>query len=137
MDYADMLRLHTSCDESLILCPGVRERLTYAEKAVIHCNHDNIITVDYQPCLRPPAIKLKRSLYRTLEIRDVFRKIIQLEAPCDRIAIVAPHDYQTYVAEEADLLGIPLFCPLGEEITPYQAHAFMALLEIIESDYDF
>ncbi len=137
MDYADMLGLYTSCDESLILFPGIAEQLTYAESAAIRRNQDNIITVDYQPGLRSPAIKLNRSLYRTLEIRDVFREIIQLGAPCDRIAIVAPHDYLTYVAEEADLLGIPLFCPLGEEITPHQAHAFIALLEIIEFDYDF
>jgi len=137
LDYADMLDLYTPCFESLILFPGVVDKLTWAESAALRRNKDNILTVDYQPCLRPPAIKLKISLYRTLEIRDAFRDIIQLGAPCDRIAIVAPHDYHAYVTEEADLLGIPLFCPLGEEVTPHQAYAFRVLLEIIESDYDF
>ncbi len=137
IDYADMLELYTSCDEILILFPGVADLLTYAESTAIRRNHDNIITVDYQPCLISPAARLTSSIYRTFEIRDVFREIIQLKAPCDRIAIVAPHDYLTYVAEEADQLGIPLFCPMGEENTSHQAHAFIALLEIIESDYDF
>jgi len=137
LDYADMLELYAPCGESLILFPGVVEKLTWAESATLRRNQNKVITIDYQPCLRPPAIKLRKQLYRTLEIRDVFRGIIQLETPCDRIAIVAPLDYHACVSEEADLLGIPIFCPLGVEITPYQAHAFSTLLEIIESDYEF
>ncbi len=137
LDYADMLALYASGDESLILFPGVEERLTWAESAAISRNPDNRRNVDYQSCSQSAEIKLRQAPCPTLEIRNMFREIIQLGAPCDCVAIIAPNEYLPLVSQEAQRIGIRLHCPSGEKTAVQQAYIFTRLLEIVESDDDY
>jgi len=135
-DYADMLELWPGTDERLILFPGVEKELTLMEKNVLG-KTDSVFRADNQPPAIGPAIELRNPLSPVQEVKDVFRKLLALGAPFDRTAIVSPSDYLALVMDEAENLNIPVFCPHGEEMLLDQVEVFKAVLEVIDSDYDY
>ena len=136
VDYGDILEIYSGTNESLVLFPGLMDDLTFLEKNAIKKNK-NIICIDYQPQEISPGITLINPLGSTFEVRDVFRKILDLNVPFDRVAIIAPLDYIPNALKMADRLGIPVYSPMGNDMYPDQAEVFKCVLDVIESDCDY
>ncbi len=135
-DYADMLNACPVTDEHLVLFPGVVDDLTLLEKKALE-KVPNKTFIEFEPAGEKPQVSLKDYLYHTQEIRGAFREAVCGNVPFDRVAIIAPGDYLTPVMEEAGRLGIPVFCPQGEELVTTQTSVFEAVLEVIDSGYEY
>ena len=135
-DYADMLKIYTGTDEYIILFPRIVDEMSLLEKEALDKNL-KIIIPDYIIPETAPEIRLKNPLCQSLEIRDVFREVLQLGIHFDRVAIIAPQDYRATVLEESRRHSIPVFCPDGREVYPDQAGIFKSALEVLESDFDY
>lgn len=135
-DYADMIETYSGSDETLILFPGVKKELGLLEKKVLRKTRI-VLRPDFESVRVTPKIELRNLLSRTQEVKEVFRKILQMDVPLDRATIIAPSDYLTPALEEARQLNIPVFCPHGEEMLLDQLEVFKSVLEVIDSDYDY
>lgn len=116
--------------------PGLLDDLSLLEKIAVEKN-TAVTCPAYQPPDTSPAISLINPLGSTFEIRDVFRKILELNVPFDQVAMIAPHDYISQVLKMAGRLGIPIYCHMGKDLYPDQAEVFKCVLDVIESDCDY
>ncbi len=135
-DYSDLLSMYPGTEETLVLFPDIANEMSLFEKKALEKN-DDIILTEYQATKEPPGIHLKNPLGKRFEIRDVFQDIIENNLNFDDIVIIAPDDYHFAICEEAFRLAIPVFSTRGTDVYPDQIEVFKAVIDVIESDFDY
>ena len=135
-DYSDLLSMYSGTEETLVLFPDIANEMSLFEKKALEKNKDIILT-EYQAAKELPGIYLKNPLGKRFEIRDVFQNILENNLNFEDIVIIAPNDYHFAVCEEADRLNIPVFSSSGKDVYPDQIEVFKAVLNVMDSDFDY